>query len=60
MDIADRADSESEAFLRAARQRAANQIFAKGEPGECIWCGEESPRLVNNACASCRDRRRLA
>lgn len=31
----------------------------KGEPGECRYCGEESPRLVGKTCARCRDRRGL-
>lgn len=31
----------------------------KGEPGECIRCGEESLRLVNDVCARCRDKYKL-
>jgi len=27
-----------------------------GSPGECSFCGEQSARLVNTACAPCRDR----
>lgn len=27
-----------------------------GEPGECELCGEWSGRLVDGACAPCRDR----
>lgn len=30
-----------------------------GSPGECYQCGEESQRLVNGACAPCRDKYRL-
>ena len=28
-----------------------------GTPGECIDCGEYSPRLIGGRCAPCRDGR---
>jgi len=54
IDIAnDRAADEAERQAVAIRTQAA-QIPA-GEPGECAYCGELKPRLVNGACARCRD-----
>jgi hypothetical protein len=46
-----------DAALEKAR-RAAAEIPA-GEPGDCELCGEWSGRLVNGACAPCRDRYKL-
>lgn len=57
MDEFDRAtyltDTHNEMAERAIREAARR--MPKGEPGECIHCGIESPRLVNSACAPCRD-----
>ena len=39
-----------------ARRAAAIPV---GEPGECELCGWDSPRLVNGACAPCRDKHKL-
>lgn len=44
------------ANLDTIRRRAQ---LDPGIPGECERCGEESPRLVKGACASCRDKYRL-
>lgn len=30
-----------------------------GQPGDCDLCGEWSARLVNGACAPCRDKYKL-
>jgi len=59
-DDADISDVKQEALLAAeiARVRAAAEP-EPGQPGECAYCGEESPRLVRGACAPCRDRRGL-
>jgi RNA polymerase-binding transcription factor DksA len=46
-----------EADLAQIRNRA--QAMPKGEPGECVLCGEESPRLVKGVCAPCRDKYKL-
>jgi len=35
-------------------QRQAAKLQA-GHPGECDFCGEDSPRLINGACGRCRD-----
>jgi hypothetical protein len=46
-----------EAWIGEVRARAA--AMPVGRPGECDLCGEWSGRLVNGACAPCRDRRGL-
>ena len=40
--------------VKEAMRRAAE--IPIGSPGECSFCGEQSARLVNTACAPCRDR----
>lgn len=57
-DEADQADERqgklTEAVIASIRRKAD---LPAGEPGECEYCGEHSPRLVRGACAPCRDRR---
>ncbi len=53
----DRLEREEE--LRALARPLDPLRLAEGEPGECELCGEWSGRLVNGACAPCRDRYRL-
>jgi len=53
-DEIDRANEYIDAMTAAALKKVTAEI-PKGEPGECDWCGEYTPRLVNNACAKCRD-----
>lgn len=36
-----------------------NSDIKPGYAGECERCGEESKRLINQACAPCRDRYNL-
>lgn len=56
IDIIQRnSEMENEAHVRAAL-REASKIPA-GEPGECVECGWDSPRLVRGRCAPCRDGR---
>lgn len=45
------------ANLKLIRGKAA--VMPVGQPGDCDLCGEWSARLVNGACASCRDRYKL-
>lgn len=52
-----RAEAALEAHIEATRRKAA--AIPAGEPGECDLCGEWSGRLVNGACAPCRDKRGL-
>lgn len=56
--MADEADIANDYMERVqeAAMRAPRPQMAKGEPGECEWCGEDSPRLVRGACARCRDK----
>lgn len=42
-----------EVNLLTARRLAAE--IPVGKPGECSDCGEDSPRLVADRCARCRD-----
>lgn len=51
----ERAELEREAILTS---RTPYEL-PKGEAGECDYCGEEFARLVNNACARCRDKYNL-
>ncbi len=53
----DRAELDTANCVATARARAAN--IPAGEPGDCDLCGEWSQRLVNGACAPCRDKYRL-
>jgi hypothetical protein len=59
--MADEAD-RAQVIEEAEREQAiANAIkpLAVGVPGECDYCGEDSPRLIDGGCAPCRERRRL-
>lgn len=60
-DDADVSVAKEELLLDAGIQHVLQQAAAipKGEPGECRFCGEDSPRLVGRACARCRDKRKL-
>ena len=42
-----------ESAIKRVREQAA--MIPVGKPGECDLCGEWSGRLVNGACAPCRD-----
>ena len=57
-DEADRAsyfiESVVDDHVKEAMRRAAE--IPIGSPGDCSLCGEWSGRLVNQACAPCRDR----
>lgn len=62
--MADEADAASErmaiheaAGIAAIRRKVAE--IPKGEPGDCKLCGEWSGRLVDGACARCRDKYKL-
>jgi len=57
-DDIDRANDYAEAMRQAALKTVSADI-PEGKPGECDWCGEHTARLVNNACARCRDKNRL-
>jgi len=59
--VADLADKASD-YLEEFEQRAIDAVRAdipKGNPGDCEYCGEWSGRLIDGACAPCRDKYRL-
>lgn len=59
MDIVDEANDRVERRIAEGIARAAVAPFPAGTAGECHYCGGEFSRLVNNACAKCRDERGL-
>lgn len=54
---ADRMEVEEAANIAEIRRKAAE--IPKGVPGIRDRCGEDMPRLINGACAPCRDRFKL-
>lgn len=58
MDDIDLAQERALHDTAAAIAKNARDI-PHGEPGECDLCGEESGRLINGACAPCRDKHKL-
>lgn len=57
-DEVDRANDYAQMATEAAINNNSKPIQA-GEPGDCELCGEWSGRLINGACAPCRDKYRL-
>jgi len=58
IDIAQQRDLEdTERAVAAARMTCA--AIPEGNEGECDLCGEWSGRLVDGACAPCRDKYHL-
>lgn len=58
MDEIDRAQEREQQDRDRAIAAAAHDIPA-GSSGDCDLCGEHSMRLVEGACAPCRDRYHL-
>ena len=58
-DDVDRANDYAQASLETALTRRPPAVIPAGRQGECDLCGEWTGRLVNGACAPCRDRYRL-
>ncbi len=56
-DIADMANDVAQAALDRSI-RAARADIVIGVAGECIECGDHSPRLVTGRCAPCREPKR--
>jgi hypothetical protein len=56
-DEADRAQAQEEWERETMIASARSAPFVPGEPGECVRCGDDSPRLVSGQCAPCRDGR---
>lgn len=57
-DDVDRAQAriEAEEELRFAKAKQEAAAIPEGKPGDCELCGEWSERLVDGACAPCRDK----
>ena len=54
--VSENIEREHDAAVSAIRAKAD---IPKGIAGECEYCYEISTRLVNNACARCRDKYKL-
>ena len=55
-DDADKAQVVSDDALEKAIGKARSRAtIAPGVPGDCDLCGEWSGRLIEGACAPCRD-----
>ena len=54
---ADRIENEVSFTVGELCRKAA--AIPAGHPGECDFCGEDMPRLINGVCAPCRDRHKL-
>lgn len=57
-DEIDRAQQREQEDRDRAIANAAHDI-SKGSPGDCDFCGEHSMRLIEGACAPCRDKYHL-
>jgi len=53
-DKIDRANEAAQKNLDAAIEAARSDI-PPGNPGDCDLCGEWTGRLIDGACAPCRD-----
>jgi hypothetical protein len=62
--MSDEVDTAQE-YIERVEAAALKQVQAKrlsqpvGEPGDCDLCGEYMVRLVEGACAPCRDKYKL-
>lgn len=56
-DLADITDERYAPIIEAdvAHIRQLAEEMEEGQPGECVKCGEDMPRLVNGVCCPCRD-----
>lgn len=52
-DEADIAQDYAERLIADGLARV-NRTIPVGVPGECEYCGNDSPRLIGRACAPCR------
>ncbi len=61
MDEADLVNDDLERLDERAKKHFRNLVKSMpiGKAGECIRCGKERPRLVNDVCARCRDKYKL-
>lgn len=57
IDVAnDYEDRRKQQIIDSIRRQAQ---LKKGREGDCEFCGEWSSRLINDACAPCRDKYKL-
>lgn len=56
-DASEHIEREEESAIKEIQARRAAQ--PAGSPGDCDLCGEYMLRLVDGACAPCRDRYKL-
>lgn len=54
-DVVDIANEYAEQARTAALNERGRYSLPAGVAGECEHCGRETPRLVKNLCAPCRD-----
>ena len=59
MDEADISVKNEEFYLEESLRKVRNMKIPKGTKGECQYCGEYFERIVNDACARCRDKYKL-
>lgn len=58
-DEFDEAQELEQKYREAAIRAASGKPLDPGVPGDCELCGEWSGRLIEGACAPCRDRYKL-
>lgn len=59
MDEADQAQMAEESYQELVKKYKRPVKLDPGKPGECDFCGEWTQRLINLACAPCRDKYHL-
>lgn len=59
LDIIDKANERADKELSAILETLEPYEIPSGIAGECDYCGEEAPRLINDACPRCRDKYNL-
>ena len=56
--MADEVDIANDKIEKEMEARLAKRYdIPPGKPGDCDLCGEWSGRLIDGACAPCRDKR---
>lgn len=58
-DDIDRAEERARIAVEARVSQIRANTELKGAPGECEYCGDDAPRILNGACVACRRRLNL-
>lgn len=59
-DVIDQQDERDQVLNDARIKEISSKAELRpGAPGDCEYCGEWAGRLVDGACAPCRDRYKL-